>query len=143
MSPDNEINTHRKVALLEYVQKHIHEKDINIHLNNITELMEKFTPSKEEVQSLMHYLTQEGNALDSKKFIHNLIENTPRYREDLMTIAEYLKQEGRQEGGSKREKEIARNLLSIGLDRAAIVRATGVSSSDLDILAGQSAKNND
>jgi predicted transposase/invertase (TIGR01784 family) len=144
--PDDEIKTHRKVALLEYVQKHIHEKDINIHLPNITELMGKFKPSKEEVQSLMHYLTQEGNALDSKKFIHNLIENTPRYREDLMTIAEYLKQEGRQEGrqegGRKREKEIARNLLSIGLEHNVILQATGMSRAELDDLMDSAVKEN-
>jgi predicted transposase/invertase (TIGR01784 family) len=108
--------------------------------------MGKFKPSKEEVQSLMHYLTQEGNALDSKKFIHNLIENTPRYREDLMTIAEYLKQEGRQEGrqegGRKREKEIARNLLSIGLEHNVILQATGMSRAELDDLMDSAVKEN-
>jgi predicted transposase/invertase (TIGR01784 family) len=139
---DDEIKTHRKVALLEYVQKHIHEKDITIHLLNIAELMEKFKPSKEEVQNLIHYLTQEGNALDSKKFIHNLGKNTPRYREDIMTIAEHLRQEGLQkglqkgiqEGSSKREREIARNLLAIKMDRSVIEQVTGLSLVELDAL---------
>jgi len=150
--PDDEIKTHRKVALLEYVQKHIHERDINIHLPDIAELMEKFKPCKEEVQSLIHYLTQEGNALDTKKFIHNPVENTPRYREDLMTIAECLKQEGRQkglqeglqkglqEGGSKREREIAYNLLSVGLEHNVILQATGMSRAELDDLINSTVK---
>jgi len=68
--PDDEIKTHRKVALLEYVQKHIHEKDINIHLPIIAWLMEKFGLSKELAQCSMHYLLQKGNALDSEEFIN-------------------------------------------------------------------------
>jgi len=88
----------------------------------------------------MHYLTQEGNALDSKKFIHNLIENTPHYREDLMTIAECLKQEGRQEGGCKREREIARNLLAINMDRSVIEQVTGLSLTELDALMDSMGK---
>jgi predicted transposase YdaD len=70
--PDDEIKTHRKVALLEYVQKHIHGKDINIHLPIIAWLMEKFGLSKKLAQCSMHYLIQKGNTLGSKKFIHNL-----------------------------------------------------------------------
>jgi predicted transposase/invertase (TIGR01784 family) len=140
--PDDEIKTHRKVALLEYVQKHIHEKDINIHLNNITELMGKCKPSKEEAQSLMHYLTQAGNALDTKKFIHNLGKTTPRYREDMMTIAEQWMQEGmhkgihkgRQEGRQVERSEIARKLMSLNTDRALVEQATGLSSAELDAL---------
>ncbi len=37
--PDDEIKTHRKVALLKYVLKYIDEKDINIYINNIAWLL--------------------------------------------------------------------------------------------------------
>lgn len=69
-----------------------------------------------------------------------------------MTIADYLRQEGMQKGMQKgmhkgmqkgrqvERSEIARNLLSIGLDRAEIVRATGLSSADLDALMNSSVK---
>jgi predicted transposase/invertase (TIGR01784 family) len=158
--PDNEIKTHRKVALLEYVQKHIHERDINIHLNNITELMGKFKPSKEDVQSLMHYLTQEGNALDTGDFIRILGQNAPCYREEIMTIAEHLEQKGRQKGlqegiqkgmqkgmqegiqkgSSTREREIARNLLAMKMDRSTIEQVTGLSCAQLDVLMNAGVK---
>jgi predicted transposase/invertase (TIGR01784 family) len=152
--PDDEIKTHRKVALLEYVQKHIHEKDINTHLNNITELMEKCKPIKEEVQSFMHYLTQEGNALDTKKSIHILGKNTPRYREDMMTIAEQWMQEGmhkgihkgRQEGihkGRQLERsEIALKLMCLNTDRALVEQPTGLNSAELDALMNSIVKKN-
>src|SRR5476649_3005016 len=96
--PDDEIKTHRKVALLEYVQKHIQGKDININLPIIAWLMEKFGLSKELAQCSMNYLIQKGNALDSEEFISILEQNTPRYREEIMTIAEHLEQKGLNKG---------------------------------------------
>jgi predicted transposase/invertase (TIGR01784 family) len=73
---------------------------------------------------------------------HTLGKNTPRYREDIMTIAEHLRQEGLQkglqkgiqEGSSKREREIARNLLAIKMDRSVIEQVTGLSLVELDAL---------
>jgi predicted transposase/invertase (TIGR01784 family) len=138
--PDDEIKTHRKVALLEYVQKHIHARDINTHLLNIAGLMEQSELGKEHMQCMGRYLMQEGNALDSKKFILNLGKNTPRYREDLMTIAEQLRQEGMHRGRQEERSEIALNLLSIGIDHTAIVSATRMSREELDALIDSTPK---
>jgi predicted transposase/invertase (TIGR01784 family) len=150
--PDDEIKTHRKVALLEYVQKHIHDKNINIHVNNIANLMGKFKPSKEDVQSLMHYLTQEGNTLDTGDFISILGQNMPRYQEGIMTIAEHWEQKGRQKGlqkglqkgiqkgSSTREREIARNLLAMKTDRSTIEQVTGLSCAELNALMNSMVK---
>jgi predicted transposase/invertase (TIGR01784 family) len=148
--PDDEIKTHRKVALLEYVQKHIHEKDINIHLPIIAWLMEKFGLSKELAQCSMNYLIKKGNALDSEEFISILEQNTPRYREEIMTIAEHLEQKGLQKGleeglnkGRQVERsEIARNFLSLGTDRALVEQATGLSSAELDVLINSTVNKN-
>jgi len=130
--------------LLEYVQKHIHARDINTHLLNIAGLMEQSELGKEHMQCMGRYLMQEGNALDSKKFILNLGKNTPRYREDLMTIAEQLRQEGMQQGmhrGRQEERsEIALNLLSIGIDHTAIASATRMSREELDALINSTVK---
>jgi predicted transposase/invertase (TIGR01784 family) len=118
--------------------------------------MEKSELGKEHMQCMGRYLMQEGNALDSKKFILNLGKNTPRYREDLMTIAEQLRQEGIQKGiqkgmykgmqegmhrGRQEERsEIALNLLSIGIDHAAIASATRMSREELDALINSTVK---
>ncbi|QWA11266.1 Rpn family recombination-promoting nuclease/putative transposase [Sodalis ligni] len=128
--PDNEIKTHRKVALLDFVQKHIRARDINVWLPDIVFLLKFENPSKEQVKSLLSYLTQEGNNLDLETLLRILMENTPRYREEMMTLAENLKLEGR----SEQTREIALNLLFMGLDRATIERATGLSSNELDAL---------
>jgi predicted transposase/invertase (TIGR01784 family) len=114
--------------------------------------MEESELGKEHMQCMGRYLMQEGNALDSKKFILNLGKNTPRYREDLMTIAEQLRQEGIQKGmykglqegmhrGRQEERsEIALNLLSIGIDHAAIASATRMSREELDALINSTVK---
>jgi len=149
--PDEEIKTHRKVALLEYVQKHIRERDINLRLRDIAFLLELTQPSKEQVICLLHYLAQEANTLDSDAFFRNLGQNTPHYKEEMMTIAEQLeqkghkigwqegRQEGRQEGLHAGCKEIARNMLAIGLERATIELTTGLSSAELDALTNSAA----
>ncbi|QWA13403.1 hypothetical protein GTU79_12800 [Sodalis ligni] len=87
------------------------------------------------MKSLLRYLAQEGNALDDNVFFSILTKNTPCYREELMTIADQLEQKGRRE----RDKEIARNLLAMGVDRATVERATGLSHTELCLLTNLEA----
>ena len=149
--PDDEIKTHRKVALLEYVQKHIRARDINTRYVDIVFLIKLAQPSKDQVKSLLNYLAKEADPLDLKAFIRILIENTPRYREEMMTVAEQLKQigreiglqqglrlghnEGRIEGRNEQARKIALNMLALGMDRVTIERVTGFSRQDLADLA--------
>ncbi|MEA9390003.1 Rpn family recombination-promoting nuclease/putative transposase [Acerihabitans sp. TG2] len=148
--PDEEIKTHRKVALLEYVQKHIRERDINVRLQDIAFLLELTQPNKEQVSCLLHYLAQEANTLDSEAFFRNLGQKTTGYKEEIMTIAEQLEQKGRsiglregrkegrqeglQEGLQEGRRDIARNMLALGLGRAMVERATRLSRTELDDL---------
>jgi len=136
--PDDEIKTHKKAALLEYVQKHIRAWDINSRLQDIVALLGLAQPTKEQVVGLLKYLAQEENTLDSETFFRNLRAHTPRYREEMMTVAEQLRLEGRQEGlqegVQKGRREIARNFLALGVDRTTVERATGLSHTELDAL---------
>jgi len=102
----------------------------------------------------MHYLILKGNALDAEKFISILEQNTPRCREEIMTIAKHLEQKrlqkglqkGLQEGLNKgrqvERSEIARNFLSLGTDRALVEQATGLSSAELDALINSTVNKN-
>ncbi|WP_410012926.1 hypothetical protein [Sodalis sp. C49] len=121
--------------MLEYVQKHIRDRDINLRLRDIALLLELTPPGKELVVCLMHYLAQEANSLDPEIFFRNLGRNTPRYKEEMMTIAEHWKLKGRNE----RDKEIARNMLAMGLDRATVSQVTGFGDAELDALADAGA----
>ncbi|WP_410012927.1 Rpn family recombination-promoting nuclease/putative transposase [Sodalis sp. C49] len=125
------------------MQKHIRDRDINLRLRDIALLLELAPPGKELVVCLMHYLAQEANSLDPEIFFRNLGKNTPRYKEEMMTIAEHWvlkgRQEGRNEGRSERDKEIARNMLAMGLDRATVSQVTGLSDAELDALVDSAA----
>jgi predicted transposase YdaD len=78
----------------------------------------------------------------------------------MMTIAEHLEQKGRQKGlqegiqkgmqegmqegiqkgSSTREREIARNLLAMKMDRSTIEQVTGLSCAQLDVLMNAGVK---
>ncbi|CNL54188.1 transposase [Yersinia aldovae] len=84
-------------------------------------------------------MLQDGDAATPKTFIWELARRSPQHKELLMTIAQKLKQEGRVEGiqigeanGLKKGKlEVARTMLVNGLDRATVMKMTGLSDKDL------------
>lgn len=96
--PDEEILTHRRVALLQLVQKHIRTRDMLELAVELATLIEKCQYSKEQCKSLLYYIAQAGNTIDGEGFIRTLAEKAPTYREDFMTIAEQLRQEGEKLG---------------------------------------------
>lgn len=148
--PDEEILTHRRVALLQLVQKHIRTRDMLELAVELANLLEKWQYSKEQCKSLLYYIAQAGNTIDGEGFIRTLAEKAPTYREDFMTIAEQLREKGKQEGyqlgrqdgvneglqqGEKvASRKIAQHLLANGAERNLIKIATGLSDSELDKL---------
>lgn len=141
--PDDEILSHRRVALLELVQKNIRTRDMLELVNELAGLLEQWAYPKEQFRSLLYYLAEAGNTVEGEKFIRALAEKTPRYREDAMTIAEQLeakgiekgivlgRQEGRQEGEHSASLKIARQLIANGVDRAIVKMSTGLSDDEL------------
>ncbi len=79
-------------------KKHIRARDINTRLVDLVFLLKLAQLSKEQVICLMHYLAQEADTLDIEAFFGSLAETAPRYREEMMTIAERLEQKGLQKG---------------------------------------------
>ncbi len=144
--PDEEILTHRRVALLQLVQKHIRTRDMLELAVELANLIERWQYSKEQCKSLLYYIAQVGNTIDGEGFIRTLAEKAPTYREDFMTIAEQLEakgeargeargyQLGRQDGVKEATRQLARQLLSDGVARENIKRYTYLSDSELDKL---------
>nr|CBA74481.1 phage transcriptional regulator [Arsenophonus nasoniae] len=156
--PDSEILTHRRVALLQLVQKHIRTRDMLELAVELATLIEKWQYSKEQCKSLLYYIAQAGNTIDGEGFIRTLAEKAPTYREDFMTIAEQLEakgeargiqlgkqegyqlgrqdgvNEGLQQGEKAASRKIAQQLLANGAERNLIKIATGLSDSELDKL---------
>ncbi|MFS1582993.1 MAG: Rpn family recombination-promoting nuclease/putative transposase [Candidatus Arsenophonus phytopathogenicus] len=139
---DEEILTHRRIALLQLVQKHIRTRDMLELAVELATLIEKWQYSKEQCKSLLYYIARARNTIDGKGFIRTHAEKAPTYREDFMTIAEQLeakgKQEGyqlgRQDGVKEATRQLAKQLLSDGIARENVKRYTGFSDSELDKL---------
>lgn len=84
-------------------------------------------------------MLQVGSTTKPERLIRELARRAPLHEEELMTIAEYLEQKGREEGlqeGLKQGKreafmEIARSMLAKGLDRTMVIQLTGLSEEEL------------
>ncbi|CAJ0995022.1 ISNCY family transposase ISSen7 [Sodalis praecaptivus] len=152
--PDDEILSHRRVALLELVQKHIRTRDMLELAADIARLLNLWAIPKEQFRSLMYYIAERGNTSDESQFLQHIATKATDYREDIMTIAEQLeakgeqrgiqkgiqlgeqkgRQEGLQEGRQESARSIARQMLARGMERDVVKVCTGLSDHDLDDL---------
>jgi predicted transposase/invertase (TIGR01784 family) len=133
--PDDDIMQHRRVALLELIQKHIRQRDLLGLVERLAELLVKGCANDSQLKALFNYMLQCGDAPHFGEFLHEVERRVPQHKEVLMTIAERLRQEGRQEGKLEgklegkqegRQEEalrIARSLLEQGFERE-LVRMT-------------------
>ena len=144
---DDEIMQHRRMALLELVQKHIRERDLMVLVDNLVALLVKGYANDSQVETLFNYLIQSGSAPRFEAFIREVALRVPQHKERLMTIAECLRESGRrtghysglQEGLQKGKIEgkqdealrIAHAMLEKGIDRELVLIITGLSSDEL------------
>ncbi|MEB7742718.1 Rpn family recombination-promoting nuclease/putative transposase, partial [Escherichia coli] len=101
--------------------------------------------NEELAQVLFHYLLN-GSEHVTVTFLQTLAQRLPWYEDNIMTLAERLKQTGRDEGiapglaqGIERGKqagklETARNMLNAGINRKMVLELTGLSDEQLRIL---------
>ena len=148
--PDDDIVQHRRVALLELMQKHIRQRDLSGITESLAAVVMLGYTNRRQLRMLFHYMLQYGNTAEPGVFLRRLARRLPQYEETLMSIAQKLKQEGRQEGrlegreeghqeglqeGSRREAlRIAGSMLQNGLDKEMVQKITGLSADELQPL---------
>ncbi|HGJ5900084.1 Rpn family recombination-promoting nuclease/putative transposase, partial [Arsenophonus apicola] len=144
---DGEIMQHKRLALLELIQKHIRRRDMTELLSEIVQLLSYNYYSDNQVITLFNYLIQEGNAEQPAKLIKEIAKQSEKHEEALMNIAQGLKQEGRkqgmqegiqkgklegiQEGEKQASLKIARQMLESGMDRQSVMKFTSLTDSEL------------
>ncbi|WP_439148253.1 Rpn family recombination-promoting nuclease/putative transposase [Vibrio sp.] len=144
---DDEIMQHRRIALLELVQKHARHRDIMDFIQPLVTLLLTDYTTEKQVQSLMSYLLQVGETDNIEALITSLASSVPKHEDTLMTIAEQLRQQGeqrgrqegiqlgeargRQEGRQETLNEMARKMMLNGMDQQAIMDVTGLSKDEL------------
>ena len=140
--PDDEIAQHRRVALLELMQKHIRDRDLMGLVDRLVSLLVTSTANDSQLQTLFNYLLRYGDVSRVSEFIREVAERSPQHKEKLMTIAERLRQEGHQNGlqegiqqgleqgvqkGTQEEAlRIAHIMLEQGIDRDLVQLITGL-----------------
>ncbi|UUM22161.1 Rpn family recombination-promoting nuclease/putative transposase [Mycoavidus sp. SF9855] len=136
MIPNEELKTHKSIAALELIQKHIRARDLMQFAKPVIELMTAAPLTHELVRSVLHYLLREGKVCDDNyaQFIELVVENAPSYREEIMTIAQQLELKGRQEGERLTILAIAKNLLNAGSAPDFIKKITNLSDQDIATL---------
>ncbi|TCV92517.1 Rpn family recombination-promoting nuclease/putative transposase [Biostraticola tofi] len=150
---DEEILTHRRVALMELVQKHIRSRDLLEMSPALTHLLNTWPLKPALFRALMYYMLEYGNTSAPEQFIAAIAGQLPGHQEDIMTIAQQLrsqafqagKQEGKQEGekqgrqqGRQQERlDLARQFLAHGVERSIVKTSTGLSDTELNTLVAQ------
>jgi predicted transposase/invertase (TIGR01784 family) len=96
--PDDEILAHKRVALLELVQKHIWQRDMIELLEPMVNLLLVGSATGEQLETLLNYMLQVGDTADPRAFTERLAQQLPNYKENMMTIAERLERMGLEKG---------------------------------------------
>lgn len=156
---DNDIMTHRRMAMLELLLKHARTRDLAELTEQLVTLLLSGYTDNERLTTLLNWMLQTGDTTEPQAFLQELARRSPDYEDTLMTIAQKLEQKGRTEGrmegrtegieigeqrgiergmqlgeqkGRKEEAlKIAITMLQSGLDRATVMNITGLSSEEL------------
>jgi predicted transposase/invertase (TIGR01784 family) len=101
MMNEDEILKHGKLALLEMLAKHIHDRNFMEAIKFIVaafQLGHNLEMNKGLVHAAFNYLINAREMDEIKDLLIELERNVPEYKEDFMTYAESLKREGMQLG---------------------------------------------
>jgi len=137
--PDDEIMTHRSMAALTLLQKHIHRRDLSELIDPLAATLLTGHLTGQQLVSLINYLIQAGETDDAEAFVRNLAQRVPQHEEALMTIAQQLEQKGiekgiekgMQLGEHKSRIDIAEKLLKNGMALNLVKEMTGLSDEEL------------
>ncbi|HDM8062527.1 TPA: Rpn family recombination-promoting nuclease/putative transposase [Vibrio harveyi] len=153
--PDDEIIRHKRVALLELVQKHVRQRDLLDFTDTLVTLLLERLITTNQLDSLVEYLLRVGETSNLEGLMRTLAQQVPEHEERFMTVAEQLeargreqglkqgleqgrqegeefgRQEGRQEGQQAAKLAIAKRMLAAGLDKSLISETTGLSEKEL------------
>lgn len=142
--PDETIMQHRRVAMLELLQKHVRQRDMLELQEQLVRLLALGYTSSAQLKTLLNYLLQAGHTADPAAFLHALAHRTNdhQHKETLMNIAQFLREEGkaqgisqglsqglsqgRAEGIEQEALRIAKAMLSNGLAPEMVTKLTGL-----------------
>lgn len=138
--PDAEIVQHRRIAMLELLQKHVRQRDMLEFQEQLVSLLALGYTGGEQLKTLLHYLLKVGHTADPAAFLTAIASKTTDHqqKEALMNIAQYLREEGmrfglkkgleqgRVEGEQQEALRIAKVMLEKGMKPDVVATLTGL-----------------
>ncbi len=76
--PDDEIMLHRRMALLELIQKHIRQRDLMGLVEQMACLLSSGYANDRQIKGLFNYILQTGDAVRFNDFIDGVAERSPK-----------------------------------------------------------------
>uniref|UniRef100_A0A3B0M7V2 Transposase (putative) YhgA-like domain-containing protein n=1 Tax=Arsenophonus endosymbiont of Trialeurodes vaporariorum TaxID=235567 RepID=A0A3B0M7V2_9GAMM len=147
---DGEIMQHKRMALLELIQKHIRRRDMTELVNEIVKLLSYHYYNDNQVITMFNYLIQEGNTKKPMEFITEIAKKSEKHEGAFMTIAQKIEEiglkkgiqqgkleglkEGMQKGKLETQLEIAKQMLITGMDRQVVMKFTGLNNDEISNL---------
>ena len=129
--PDDEIVQHRRVALLELIQKHIRQRDLMGLIDQLVILLVTECANDSQITALLNYILLTGDEARFNEFISELTRRMPQHRERIHNDGWLL---GMEKGKEEGEQRLLRLLLQNGADPEWIQRYTGLSAEQMQAL---------
>lgn len=140
-----ELKNHSWAGAMEFALKHIFARDILPHLRDMAELFRRIdqTGGKDYISIIFQYIYERAELKNEEAFFNLITTNiSPEVGEEIMTLAEQMRQKGRLEGfheGKLKESiEITKRLLAENVELLFIAKVTGLSLNKIKELQDQS-----
>ena len=133
--PDDDIVQHRRVALLELMQKHIRQRDLMLLLEQLVTLIDEGYTSGSQLVAMQNYMLQRGHTEQADLF-YGVLRDRETGGESMMTLAQWFEEKGIekgiQQGRQEERQEFALRLLSKGMSREDVAEMTNLSLAEID-----------
>ncbi len=129
ITPDDEIMQHRRIAILELLQKHIRQRDLMLLLEQLVTLIDEGYTSGSQLVAMQNYMLQRGHTEQADLF-YGVLRDRETGGESMMTLAQWFEERGRQE----ERQEFALRLLSKGMSREDVAEMANLPLAEIDKL---------
>ena len=137
ITPDDEIMQHRRIAILELLQKHIRQRDLMLLLEQLVTLIDEGYTSGSQLVAMQNYMLQRGHTEQADLF-YGVLRDRETGGESMMTLAQWFEEKGIekgiQQGRQEVSQEFAQRLLSKGMSREDVAEMATLSLTEVDKL---------
>lgn len=105
ITPDDEIMQHRRIAILELLQKHIRQRDLMLLLEQLVTLIDEGYTSGSQLVAMQNYMLQRGHTEQADLF-YGVLRDRETGGESMMTLAQWFEEKGRQEERQEVRQEV-------------------------------------